>query len=139
MMQHPMIGVARIYITIPVFPGPLRLLTELSLRHSRWLPACACALMEFALSTKGLLLQAAARSEQHADAGEPPRLVAVPTHFFKAVLAEKHGAGNSEQALVGAWVMPNAAVRVLPLVEAFLPLAVWLQPRCYLCVWGDAD
>jgi len=36
--------------------------------------------------------------------------VAVPTHFFKAVLAEARGPGG-EQTLVGAWVLPNAAVR----------------------------
>lgn len=50
-------------------------------------------------------------------AGEPPRLVAVPTHFFKAVLAEKRGEDGAERALVGAWVLPNAPVRSLSLIS----------------------
>jgi endonuclease G len=50
--------------------------------------------------------------------GAPPRLVAVPTHFFKVVLAERGGAA----AVAGAFVVPNAAV------DARTPLAEWVVP-----------
>ena len=46
--------------------------------------------------------------------------MAVPTHFFKAVLAETRGEGGAERALVGAWVLPNAPVRELPLIPGCL-------------------
>ena len=47
-------------------------------------------------------------------AGTPPRLVAVPTHFFKVVLAERGAAPGNEgeqDAVVGAFVLPNAPVQ----------------------------
>ena len=47
-------------------------------------------------------------------AGQPPRLVAVPTHFFKVVLAERGVAPGSEgaqDAVLGAFVLPNAPVQ----------------------------
>ena len=40
--------------------------------------------------------------------GEIPRLVGVPTHFFKVVLAEPKG--TDLQPVVGTFVMPNAAI-----------------------------
>ena len=46
--------------------------------------------------------------------GTPPRLVAVPTHFFKVVLAERGPAAGSEgeqDAVLGAFVLPNAPVQ----------------------------
>jgi hypothetical protein len=42
--------------------------------------------------------------------GSPPRLVAVPTHFFKVVLAESKHASHGKQHALAAFVMPNAAV-----------------------------
>jgi endonuclease G len=54
----------------------------------------------------------------HSAIGAPPRLVAVPTHFFKVVLAERGGA----PAVAGAFVVPNAAV------DARTPLAEWVVP-----------
>ena len=48
-------------------------------------------------------------------AGTPPRMVAVPTHFFKVVLAERGPAPSSEggqqDAVLGAFVIPNAPVQ----------------------------
>ncbi|KAK9821107.1 hypothetical protein WJX81_006169 [Elliptochloris bilobata] len=60
---------------------------------------------------------------QHPMIGVAPRLVAVPTHFFKAVLAEKRGAGGVERALVGAWVLPNAPIEQdTPLMAFTVPI-----------------
>ena len=50
--------------------------------------------------------------------GEPPGLVAVPTHFYKVILAEREGA----DALVAAFVLPNAAI------DASTPLRSFLVP-----------
>lgn len=46
-------------------------------------------------------------------AGLPPRMVAVPTHFFKVVLAERAsgGAEGDQQVALGAFVLPNAPVQ----------------------------
>ena len=47
-------------------------------------------------------------------AGTPPRLVAVPTHFFKVVLAERGSAAGDEaeqDAVLGAFVLPNAPIQ----------------------------
>ena len=40
--------------------------------------------------------------------GDMPRLVSVPTHFFKVIFAEPKG--EDMQPVVGAFVMPNAAI-----------------------------
>ena len=88
MMHHPMIGAPR-----SGFPTKL---------------ACSCC------HTRALARSACQDDVLRWCAGEPPRLVAVPTHFFKAVLAETRGEGGAERALVGAWVLPNAPVRALP-------------------------
>ncbi|KAK9814237.1 hypothetical protein WJX72_002706 [[Myrmecia] bisecta] len=51
---------------------------------------------------------------QHPMIGEAPRLVAVPTHFYKVVLAECRPRvpflGSSSGHVVGAFVMPNEAI-----------------------------
>jgi endonuclease G len=57
----------------------------------------------------------------HPFIGAPPNLVAVPTHFYKVVLADndsgKHG---QHKAAVGAFVMPNSAVDPQTPLEAFV-------------------
>lgn len=51
--------------------------------------------------------------------GTPPELVAVPTHYFKVVLAD---AGDGS-ASVGAFVMPNAEIQAdTPLTAFVVPL-----------------
>ena len=46
-------------------------------------------------------------------AGVPPRMVAVPTHFFKVVLAKRAPGGvhGDQQVALGAFVLPNAPVQ----------------------------
>ena len=78
------------------------------------LPSCSAQLSPPLLRHTALAQQPASPgSVLRWRAGEPPRLVAVPTHFFKAVLAEKRGEDGAERALVGAWVLPNSPVRTL--------------------------
>ncbi len=66
-------------------------------------------------------------------AGEAPRLVAVPTHFYKVILAEtdaKSGGGllpskaslSGSTRVVGAFVMPNQAI------DPTTPLAAFAVP-----------
>ena len=56
-------------------------------------------------------------------AGQPPQLVAVPTHFFKAILGEEtSGFGSSASSFVGAFVMPNQPL------EPGTPLAAFAVP-----------
>ena len=59
-------------------------------------------------------------------AGQPPRMVAVPTHFFKVVLTERGTADNSDStpdAVLGAFVIPNAPVQAdMPLTAFSVPL-----------------
>lgn len=60
----------------------------------------------------------------HPHIGTPPALVAVPTHFYKVLLADnasgKHGA---HKAAVGAFVMPNAPIDPkTPLTAFVVPL-----------------
>jgi endonuclease G len=54
-------------------------------------------------------------------------MVAVPTHFFKVVLAEKGAAGDIDtapEAVMGAFVIPNAPVQAdMPLTAFSVPLA----------------
>jgi endonuclease G len=55
---------------------------------------------------------------QHDLIGTPPRLVSVPTHFFKVVLARRPGA-----AAVAAFVVPNASIHAdTPLTSYVVPL-----------------
>lgn len=55
-------------------------------------------------------------------------MVAVPTHFFKVVLAERIAAksansGGSTEAVMGAFVLPNAPLQAdLPLTAFSVPL-----------------
>lgn len=60
----------------------------------------------------------------HAYIGTPPNLVAVPTHFFKVVLAaNESGEHGGHKAAVGAFVMPNAAIDPkMPLESFVVPL-----------------
>ncbi|GMH42333.1 hypothetical protein BSKO_10252 [Bryopsis sp. KO-2023] len=52
--------------------------------------------------------------------GEPPRLVSVPTHFYKVILAERAGGGPTG---VGAFVMPNEEIDPnTPLVRFSAPI-----------------
>ena len=51
--------------------------------------------------------------------GDPPGLVAVPTHFFKVVLAEMEG---GQRRLLAAFVLPNAPI------PATVPLRRFLVP-----------
>ena len=44
---------------------------------------------------------------RHGYVGQSPRLVAVPTHFFKVILAERK---NSSQLTVAAFVLPNQSI-----------------------------
>ena len=60
----------------------------------------------------------------HPMLGTPPRLVAVPTHFYKVMLAEgskEDGSGGST-VIVGAFVMPNARI------DPKTPLAAFAVP-----------
>lgn len=59
----------------------------------------------------------------HPMIGQPPALVAVPTHFYKVVLAESAGL-LGKQVVVGAFVMPNK-VRLIPIDAIALR---WLRP-----------
>ena len=55
-------------------------------------------------------------------------MVAVPTHFFKVVLAERQAvlggeAGSQPAAVLGAWVLPNAPLQPdTPLTAFSVPL-----------------
>jgi DNA/RNA endonuclease G (NUC1) len=55
-------------------------------------------------------------------------MVAVPTHFFKVVLAERGTADDSNStpdAVVGAFVIPNAPVQAdMPLTAFSVPLGI---------------
>jgi endonuclease G, mitochondrial len=57
----------------------------------------------------------------HSHIGSPPALVAVPTHFYKVLLADnasgKHG---PHKAAVGAFVMPNAPIDPKAPLSAFV-------------------
>ena len=56
---------------------------------------------------------------QHDLIGTPPRLVSVPTHFFKVVLARRPGAA----AAVASFVVPNAGIPAdTPLTSFAVPL-----------------
>ncbi|BDA47734.1 probable endonuclease G, mitochondrial [Coccomyxa sp. Obi] len=65
---------------------------------------------------------------QHPMIGQPPRMVAVPTHFFKVVLAERTAVNSvdsdtSTEAVMGAFVLPNAPLQAdLPLTAFSVPL-----------------
>lgn len=63
---------------------------------------------------------------RHRVIGDPPN-VAVPTHYYKAVLGVKRGADDSSppQLAVAAWVLPNARIDPdTPLAQFETPLAV---------------
>lgn len=51
-------------------------------------------------------------------------MVAVPTHFFKVVLAERAaGSAAGREAVIGAFVLPNAPLQAdLPLTAFSVPL-----------------
>ncbi len=54
-------------------------------------------------------------------AGNPPRLMAVPTHFYKVVLADNSsGKKGAAQTAVGAFVMPNAPIDPKTPLSAFV-------------------
>lgn len=59
-------------------------------------------------------------SMQHPMLGGPPRMVAVPTHFYKIVLGEGNSADGT--TVVGAFVMPNAPI------DPKTPLAAYAVP-----------
>lgn len=53
--------------------------------------------------------------------GQPPRLVSVPTHYYKVVLAENNSKQHGpHSAAVGAFVMPNAPIDPKIPVTAFV-------------------
>ena len=78
-------------------------------------------------------------------AGEAPQLVAVPTHFYKVLLAEtKAGGGGGlplpspggPRRVVGAFVMPNQAIDpTTPLTAFAVPITALEEAsgRCPLC------
>ena len=58
-----------------------------------------------------------------AHAGEPPQLVAVPTHFFKVLLGEG-STSSGGGSFLGAFVMPNQAIEPgTPLTAFSVPLS----------------
>jgi endonuclease G len=64
----------------------------------------------------------------HPMLGTPPQLVAVPTHFYKVVLAEQKrstdNGSNINPAVVGAFVVPNKVVnKEAPLSSFAVPLS----------------
>jgi endonuclease G, mitochondrial len=60
---------------------------------------------------------------QHPMLGTPPRMMGVPTHFFKVVLAEPAGRGG-KQNVVGAFVMPNSVIDpTTPLASFVVPIS----------------
>ncbi len=61
----------------------------------------------------------------HPHAGKPPCLVAVPTHFYKVVLAESRSRlpFGAPKVSVGAFVMPNDQIQPdMPLTAFSVPL-----------------
>jgi len=57
------------------------------------------------------------------DSGSPSRMVAIPTHFFKAVLAEKALGGGKGTISVACFAVPNAIVPAeTPLARFAVPL-----------------
>ncbi|BDA51432.1 Endonuclease G, mitochondrial [Coccomyxa sp. Obi] len=65
---------------------------------------------------------------EHRMIGEPPGMMAVPTHFFKVVLAEMTAGDSadssaSREAVIGAFVLPNTPLRAdVPLTAFIVPL-----------------
>ena len=60
-------------------------------------------------------------------AGRPPRLVAVPTHFYKVVLTESRTClpFADPKVAVGAFVMPNDQIQPdMPLTAFAVPLGM---------------
>ena len=62
-------------------------------------------------------------------AGRPPRLVAVPTHFYKVVLTESESKSRlpfgDPKVAVGAFVMPNDQIQPdMPLTAFAVPLGM---------------
>lgn len=69
--------------------------------------------------------------------GEIPRLVGVPTHFFKVILAEPKGADL--EPVVGAFVMPNAAIDPrTPLTLFSVPISALEEAAGMLCPLGHS-
>mmetsp|Transcript_17712 Transcript_17712/g.49572 ORF Transcript_17712/g.49572 Transcript_17712/m.49572 type:complete len:244 (-) Transcript_17712:205-936(-) len=63
---------------------------------------------------------------QHPMIGTPPRMVAVPTHFFKVILLETPASGHQDRKTYacGAFVMPNYPIDASMPLEAFaVPLS----------------
>jgi len=58
----------------------------------------------------------------HPMIGQPPSMVAVPTHFFKVVLAEYDGEQGKKAQALGAFVIPNAEI------DGRIPLSTWIVP-----------
>ena len=63
-------------------------------------------------------------NERKTGAGQPPQLVAVPTHFYKVILGEgPHAAsGSSPDTVVAAFVLPNQPI------EPGAPLTAFAVP-----------
>uniref|UniRef100_A0A7S0RJH0 Endonuclease n=1 Tax=Pyramimonas obovata TaxID=1411642 RepID=A0A7S0RJH0_9CHLO len=58
----------------------------------------------------------------HPMIGKPPSMVAVPTHFYKVILAEYTSLTGKTQQAVGAFVMPNMDI------DPQIPLSSWIVP-----------
>ncbi len=69
-------------------------------------------------------------------------MVAVPTHFFKVVLAERAtatpGEGSGTEAIMGAFVLPNALLQAdMPLTAFSVPLEA-LEEAAGVSCWPVA-
>ena len=69
----------------------------------------------------------------HPMIGEPPRMVAVPTHFFKVVLAER----NSNAGSAGELTQPRPCVSELARGQTNSSLLVWRRPKSSDCESAD--
>eukprot|EP00242_Pyramimonas_sp_CCMP2087_P005292 CAMPEP_0198203348 /NCGR_PEP_ID=MMETSP1445-20131203/6615_1 /TAXON_ID=36898 /ORGANISM="Pyramimonas sp., Strain CCMP2087" /LENGTH=365 /DNA_ID=CAMNT_0043874695 /DNA_START=122 /DNA_END=1219 /DNA_ORIENTATION=+ len=58
----------------------------------------------------------------HPMIGQPPSMVAVPTHFFKIILAECTNMNGGTHQAVGAFVVPNMDI------DPQIPLNTWIVP-----------
>jgi endonuclease G len=70
--------------------------------------------------------------------GRPPRLVAVPTHFFKVIYAQGSSSNGADRTVLGAFVLPNAPLPAgEPLSRFAVPLEA-LEAAAGLCFYEGA-
>ena len=144
-LQHPMIGehlpctmlvvrsAGSLTMSLSVFPG-VKFFPDVLLRSEECWSAIAC--LSWAKQQEA--------NQECVCAGQPPRMVAVPTHFFKVVLAERGDSSSAERAdapsdaILGAFVLPNAPLPPdIPLTAFSVPLEPLEEAagRCLPLFW----